>query len=348
MVWISPDFKLARRRLLQWEGAMRLVLTNPRGFCAGVDRALAIVEELLDRSRETVFVRHEIVHNSVVVGALRARGAVFVETVDEIPPGALAVISAHGAPPDVFEEANKRRLRLIDATCPLVTKVHREVARHAREGRSVIVIGHRDHVEVRGTVGHYRPLGGGEIQVVETVEDARNLVVRTPDHVGYVTQTTLAVDQTRDVVDALKGRYPNLVGPHSQDICYATQNRQNAVRRLAAIADLILVIGAPHSSNSVRMCEVARQAGVEVRLIERPAEIKSEWLAARSVIGLTSSASAPEALVQSAVRHIRALNPDIEIEEMGESETVKFRLPMELRTIGRTKEEGDASFSPSM
>jgi 4-hydroxy-3-methylbut-2-en-1-yl diphosphate reductase len=315
---------------------MRLVLANPRGFCAGVDRAIAVVEDLLERSTEPVFVRHEIVHNRVVVDGLRARGAVFVETLDEIPDGAVAVISAHGAPPEVFREGARRGLRLIDATCPLVSKVHLEVMRHARHGRAVVVIGHRAHVEVRGIVGYYQWPDGGGIHVVENAEEARNLTVPIPDRIGYVTQTTLALDETRRVIEVLKTRFPHLVAPHSQDICYATQNRQDAVRHLAKTCELILVIGAPHSSNSLRLCEVAQDAGVPDRLVQYPADIDAEWLAGRSVVGLTSSASAPEHLIAEAIARIKSFYPNLEVEEFGEAEQVKFRLPPELHVVEKS------------
>ena len=313
---------------------MKLILANPRGFCAGVDRAIKMVEELLEIFPEPVYVRHEIVHNRVVVDELRTRGAVFVDEVSEIPPGAVAVLSAHGAPPEVYADAKSRDLRLFDATCPLVSKVHLEVARHARHGRSVAVIGHRNHVEVIGTVGYYNSAAGGAIHIVESTEEASRLEVPDPDRIGYVSQTTLAVDQTQRVVDVLRSRFPRLVGPHSNDICYATQNRQDAVRTLAGDCDLIIVIGAPHSSNSVRMREVAETCGVEARLIERPSEIEPQWLSGRTRIGLTSSASAPESLVAGTVEHMLFLAPALVVESTGEPERVSFNMPTALRGHG--------------
>jgi len=310
---------------------MKLILVNPRGFCAGVDRAIKMVEELLNIFPEPVYVRHEIVHNRVVVDKLRAKGAVFVDEISEIPTGAVAVLSAHGAPPEVYADAKQRGLRLFDATCPLVSKVHLEVARHARCGRSVAVIGHRNHVEVIGTVGYYDSTAGGCIHVVESTEEARRVEVPDPERIGYVSQTTLAVDQTQRIVDVLLTRFPRLVDPHSTNICYATQNRQDAVRTLAGDCDLIIVIGAPHSSNSVRMREVAETCGVETRLVERPSEIEPEWLSGRTRIGLTSSASAPESLVAGTVEYLLSLAPGLVVESTGEPERVSFNMPTALR-----------------
>ena len=313
---------------------MKLILANPRGFCAGVDRAIKMVEELLEIFSEPVYVRHEIVHNRVVVDELRTKGAVFVNEISEIPTGAVAVLSAHGAPPEVYADAKLRGLRLFDATCPLVSKVHLEVARHARHGRSVAVIGHRNHVEVIGTIGYYDSAADGSIHVVESTEEARLLVVSDPGRIGYVSQTTLAFDQTQRIVDVLLSRFPKLVGPHSNDICYATQNRQDAVRTLAGDCDLIIVIGAPHSSNSVRMREVAETCGVEARLIERPSEIEPEWLSGRTRIGLTSSASAPESLVAGTVEFLLSLAPALVVETTGAPEHVSFNMPPALRRHG--------------
>ncbi|CAN7438236.1 4-hydroxy-3-methylbut-2-enyl diphosphate reductase [Phenylobacterium sp. LjRoot225] len=316
---------------------MKLFLANPRGFCAGVERAIAIVEQMLSTAEEPVFVRHEIVHNRVVVEHLRARGAVFVEDVSEIPLGALAVVSAHGAPISVFREAGDRSLRLIDATCPLVSKVHLEVARHARQGRSVIVIGHRDHVEVKGIIGHYEHTGAAAVMVVESNAEAEAVAPPTPDNLGYVTQTTLSVSHARGIIAVLRRRFPHIIAPHAQDICYATENRQNAVRKLAEACDLILVIGAPHSSNSQRLKETAQGEGVAAQLIERPEEIQAEWLTGLRTLGLTSSASAPEHLVASTIERLTALSPGLVIEEFGKPEMISFRLPAGLSDFDRAE-----------
>jgi 4-hydroxy-3-methylbut-2-enyl diphosphate reductase len=310
----------------------RLLVANPRGFCAGVDRAILTVEALLDAFGPPVFVRHAIVHNRVVVDGLAARGAVFVEEVAEIPMGAVAVISAHGAAPQVHQAALERGLRLFDATCPLVTKVHLDVARHARLGRSVFVIGHRDHVEVDGILGHFVQ-GPGRIIVVESEAEAEAADLPLGSPVGFVTQTTLAVEQTARVVAALRRRFPQLVEPFGEDICYATQNRQNAVRRMAGLTEAIVVIGAPHSSNSRRLCEVAEDAGTPAWLIERAEEIDPAWLDGRSAIGLTASASAPEAVVQAAIARLRALSPGLVVEEFGVTEDMVFRLAPEVRAL---------------
>jgi 4-hydroxy-3-methylbut-2-enyl diphosphate reductase len=314
------------------ENSVRLLVANPRGFCAGVDRAILTVEALLETLGPPVFVRHAIVHNRLVVDDLAARGAVFVEEVEDIPPGAVAVISAHGAAPAVHQAAIARGLRLFDATCPLVTKVHLDVERHAKLGRSVFVIGHRDHVEVRGILGHFRD-APGRIIVVESANEAEAAALPQDTPVGFVTQTTLAVAQTSRVVAVLRRRFPQLVEPYREDICYATQNRQNAVRRMAARAQLILVIGAPFSSNSVRLCEVAEEAGVPARLIERAEEIAPAWLEGLSAVGLTASASAPESVVQAAIARLRALRPGLVVEEFGAAEDVVFRLPTEVRAL---------------
>jgi 4-hydroxy-3-methylbut-2-enyl diphosphate reductase len=309
---------------------MKVWLANPRGFCAGVERAVKIVEELIDLVDEPVYIRHEIVHNRAVVDSLKARGAIFVERTDEIPPGSLAVVSAHGADPAVFRDARAAGLRLFDATCPLVSKVHLEVLAHAQAGRSVLVIGHRGHVEVVGTTGWYDSSQGGGIQVVEDEHEAREVQVPDPSSVAYVTQTTLEVESANRVVSVLRQRFPALVGPHHDDICYATQNRQDAVRNLCQRCSLVLVIGAPHSSNSLRMVEVAREAGAEARLIESAAELQAGWFEGHSDVGLTSSASAPEHLVAAAIDCLRAQMPDVQVRELGQPEHLVFRLPTPL------------------
>jgi 4-hydroxy-3-methylbut-2-enyl diphosphate reductase len=320
---------------------MELWLAQPRGFCAGVDRAVKMVDELLALSSQPVYVRHEIVHNRSVVGRLRERGAVFVDEIDDIPEGALVVVSAHGAAPQVFEAARTRRLRLFDATCPLVSKVHLEVIAHSRSGRRVFLIGHRGHVEVIGTLGHYTNAAGAGIEVVQDEEEASRAFAPDPDDVAYVTQTTLAVDAVRSVVSALRERYPKLRGPHHDDVCYATQNRQDAVRMLARRCGLIIVIGAPHSSNSLRMVEVAVECGARGRLIEDARDIDPAWLDGVERIGLSASASAPEPLVASAIGHLRALRPGLTVQSVGLPETMVFKLPtglVELRAANAAHE----------
>jgi 4-hydroxy-3-methylbut-2-en-1-yl diphosphate reductase len=312
---------------------MRLVLASPRGFCAGVARALSIVEELLDLYDGPIFIRHEIIHNKAVIRDLRQRGVIFVEEIDEIPEGSIAVLSAHGSPPCVRTQASQRNLRLFDATCPLVTKVHLEVARHERHGRTVVVIGHRDHVEVKGIVGHYGNPDGDGVFVVENESDAWAFEPPRPDHIGCVTQTTLATDQTRAIIGILTARFPKLILPHRQDICYATQNRQEAVRLLAVKCGLIIVVGAAHSSNTRRLIEVSERCGCRAFLVEDQADIDGEWLEGVEVVGLTSSASAPEHLVQSVIARIRLSYPELVVEEVGEGETVSFGLPPEFRAL---------------
>jgi 4-hydroxy-3-methylbut-2-enyl diphosphate reductase len=309
------------------EAPVNLWLANPRGFCAGVERAVKVVDELISLVDEPVYVRHEIVHNRAVVESLKARGAVFVEAIDEIPRGALAVVSAHGAPPEVFRDARAAGLRLFDATCPLVTKVHLEVIAHSRAGRAVFLVGHRGHVEVLGTLGHYDNPAGGGIHVVENEQDAREVQVPDPQSVAYVTQTTLEVNSANRIVAVLRERFPALIGPHHDDICYATQNRQDAVRMLCSRCPLVIVIGAPHSSNSVRMVEVAREAGAAAQLIESADAMQTAWFDGIADVGLTSSASAPEHLISDAVRRVHALVPRVTVRELGEPEAIVFKLP---------------------
>jgi len=309
---------------------MNLWLANPRGFCAGVDRAIKVVDELIELGDAPVFVRHEIVHNHSVVSELRARGAVFVDEVAQIPEGALAVVSAHGAPPQVFRDAAARGLRLFDATCPLVSKVHLEVMAHSQAGRTVFLVGHRSHVEVVGTAAHYTNATGGGIQVVQDEDEARRATARNPADVAYVTQTTLAVDAVSRVVAVLRERFPALRGPHHADICYATQNRQLAVRQLCQHSQLVLVIGAPHSSNSVRMVEVAQEAGVPARLIESADELDPAWLDGVQDLGLSSSASAPEALVSATIERLRQWYPGLTVHTLGQREDLLFKLPTAL------------------
>ena len=309
---------------------MNLWLANPRGFCAGVERAVKMVDELLAVSQAPVYVRHEIVHNRSVVSGLRQRGAVFVDDVAQIPPGALAVVSAHGAPPQVFADAGKRELRLFDATCPLVSKVHLEVIAHSLAGHAVLLIGHRGHVEVDGTMGQYTNRAGGGIQVVQDEDEARVVSVADPSTVAYVTQTTLANDTVKRVVAVLRGRFPALQGPHHADICYATQNRQDAVRLLCRHSELVLVIGAPHSSNSLRMVEVAQEAGVPARLIESADDLDPAWLHGIENLGLSASASAPETLVTATVDRLRQWRPGLQVHALGLPEDMVFKLPSAL------------------
>jgi len=329
---------------------MNLWIANPRGFCAGVDRAVKIVEELIDLVGAPVFVRHEIVHNHHVVERLRSAGAVFVDDLAQIPRGAVAVISAHGAAPGVHAQARTLGLRVFDATCPLVSKVHLEVVRHARAGRRVIVIGHRDHVEVIGTAGHYANPAGDGIVVVEDEDEARQVTAPRPDQVAYVTQTTLAVETSARIVAVLRERFPALIAPHHEDICYATQNRQDAVRRLSARCSHVYVLGAQHSSNSVRLVEVARESGAQASLIEAAAQIDPAWFAGVRHLGLTSSASAPECLVSATIARLRLLAPTLAVHEIGVPEQVVFKLPVsvvDLRLPGRALPNAPAAHTAS-
>jgi 4-hydroxy-3-methylbut-2-enyl diphosphate reductase len=310
---------------------MHIRLANPRGFCAGVDRAIGIVERALELFGTPVYVRHEVVHNRFVVDGLRVQGAVFVEELAEVPDGATVVFSAHGVPQAVRQEAARRGLKVFDATCPLVTKVHMEVTRHSRAGREVILIGHRGHPEVEGTLGQYNERDAGRIYLVETPEDVWKLQVNNPADLAFVTQTTLSMDDTALIVQALLERFPTIRGPRKDDICYATQNRQDAVRELARECDLILVIGSRNSSNSNRLREVAEKEGAPAYLIDGPEDIDLTWLAGREVIGITAGASAPEILVRQVLDHLRQLRA-VTVEEIeGKQENMVFALPRELR-----------------
>ena len=311
---------------------MKIRLASPRGFCAGVDRAIEIVERALRLFGPPIHVRHEVVHNRHVVEGLRARGAVFVESLSEVPDGAIVIFSAHGVPRAVVDEAEARGLQVFDATCPLVTKVHMEVARHARAGIDCILIGHAGHPEVEGTLGRYDRSGGGEMHLVESVEDVERLQVRDAGRLAYVTQTTLSVDDTARIVEALRARFPAIRGPRKDDICYATQNRQDAVRRLAEDCDLVLVVGSRNSSNSNRLRELAEQRGVAAHLIDDAGEIDPAWLEGRACVGVTAGASAPEVLVRNVVARLEAAGYTLEEDEGGQREAVTFALPRELRT----------------
>ncbi len=313
---------------------MNIVLANPRGFCAGVDRAIEIVKRAIESFGAPIYVRHEVVHNRFVVEDLRQRGAVFVEELDEVPTGATVIFSAHGVSQAVRAEAAMRGLKIFDATCPLVTKVHIEVARHCRNGRDVVLIGHEGHPEVEGTMGQWRQEDGkGKIYLVEDVADALALEVEQPDNFAYTTQTTLSVDETRDVIAALKQKFPMIQGPKHDDICYATQNRQDAVRELAAKCDLVLVVGSINSSNSNRLRELSEKEGCEAYLIDGAEFIKPEWLVGRKNIGVTAGASAPEVLVQGVINRLQSLGAGAVIELDGEPENIVFALPKELRLV---------------
>jgi 4-hydroxy-3-methylbut-2-en-1-yl diphosphate reductase len=313
---------------------MDIVLANPRGFCAGVDRAIEIVKRAIETLGAPIYVRHEVVHNRFVVEDLRQRGAVFVEELDEVPAGGTVIFSAHGVSQAVRNEAAGRGLKIFDATCPLVTKVHIEVVRHCRAGRDVILIGHEGHPEVEGTMGQWQAEAGqGQIYLVEDVEDASRLDISQPENVAYTTQTTLSVDETRDVIAALKARYPALQGPKHDDICYATQNRQDAVRELAGECDLVLVVGSVNSSNSNRLRELAEKQGASAYLVDGAENIDPAWLEGKHAIGVTAGASAPEVLVQGVVARLQSLAGGAVRELHGEPENMVFALPKELRFI---------------
>jgi len=310
---------------------MEIQLANPRGFCAGVDRAIDIVNRALEVFGAPIYVRHEVVHNRFVVDDLRDRGAIFVDELDEVPDGCIVIFSAHGVSKAVRQEAGKRSLKVFDATCPLVTKVHVEVASLSLQGRECILIGHRGHPEVEGTMGQYDRSAGGEIYLVEDDDQAGNLVVSDPDNLAYVTQTTLSMDDTARVIDALRERFPNIEGPRKDDICYATQNRQDAVKQMAQHCDLMLVVGSPNSSNSNRLRELAERMGAEAHLLDGAGDIDPSWLEGKTRIGVTAGASAPEVLVQEVVEGLCALGADLPQEVEGRPENVTFSLPKELR-----------------
>ena len=313
---------------------MDVLLANPRGFCAGVDRAIDIVERALDLFGAPIYVRHEVVHNRFVVESLRARGAVFIEELHEVPPQATVIFSAHGVSQAVRAEAVQRGFRLFDATCPLVTKVHMEVYRHCRAGRDMILIGHAGHPEVEGTLGQWDREGGlGSIQLIETVADVWSAQVDQPEHLAYTTQTTLSVDETLEIIAALRIRFPLIQGPRHDDICYATQNRQDAVRELAKRCDRVLVVGSPNSSNSNRLRELAERNGIAAYLIDGADDIRPEWLIGSRCVGVTAGASAPESLVQGVVARLRELGCN-EIKELdGVRESMVFALPRDLRIV---------------
>lgn len=317
----APDANTAQRPPLN------LLIAAPRGFCAGVDRAIEIVEKALERYGSPVYVRHEIVHNKYVVEGLKAKGAVFVEELDEVPDDAPVVFSAHGVPKAVPAEAKRRKLLYVDATCPLVSKVHRQAERQIEKGRHIIFIGHEGHPEVIGTMGQ---VGPGQMTLVETIEDVEKLPFDADEELAYLTQTTLSVDDTREVIQALEWRYPNISGPRAEDICYATSNRQAAVKELAQDCDLVLVIGSPNSSNALRLVEVAERLGTPAKLIQRAAEIDFGWLEGVKTLGLTAGASAPEILVREVVDALAAYRPISEKTITAAEEKMVFKLPRQL------------------
>jgi len=310
---------------------VEIQLANPRGFCAGVDRAIDIVNRALEVFGAPIYVRHEVVHNKFVVEDLRERGAIFVDELREVPDDCIVIFSAHGVSQAVRKEAGTRGLKVFDATCPLVTKVHIEVARYSAEGRECVLIGHRGHPEVEGTMGQYDHSAGGEIYLVEDEAQAAALQVRNPEKLSYVTQTTLSMDDTARVIDTLRQHFPRIKGPRKDDICYATQNRQDAVKKLAAGCDLVLVVGSPNSSNSNRLRELAQRMGAEAHLLDGAADINPDWLQGKTRIGVTAGASAPEVLVQEVIDGLRDLGADAPIEVTGRPENVTFSLPRELR-----------------
>ena len=310
---------------------MNVLLANPRGFCAGVERAIEIVERALEIHGAPLYVRHEVVHNRHVVERLRRSGVVFIEELDEVPEGQVVVFSAHGVPRRVQDEAAARGLKVFDATCPLVTKVHLEVSRYAREGREVVLIGHAGHPEVEGTLGQFDPAHGGRMYLVESPADVARLDVRDPGRLAFVSQTTLSMDDTAEVIDALKARFPQVEGPRRMDICYATQNRQDAVKALVQHCDLLLVVGSTNSSNSNRLREIGSRAGIEAHLVDGPDDVDPAWLVNKKRIGVTAGASAPEVLVKELIEFLRSQGAGQVTELSGLEENITFSLPQALR-----------------
>ena len=309
---------------------MKIILANPRGVCAGVDRAISIVELALEIHGAPIYVRHEVVHNRFVVNGLRERGAIFVEELSEVPDGAIVIFSAHGVSQAVRQEAKERNLKVFDATCPLVTKVHMQVARASRKGTKAILIGHKGHPEVEGTMGQYSNDDGG-IYLIESVEDIARLPVQENDELTFMTQTTLSLDDTAETIAALKEKYPAIQGPHKNDICYATTNRQEAVRELAKQSDLVLVVGSKNSSNSNRLAELASRMGVKSQLLDDPSDIRADWFDGVQTIGITAGASAPEELVQSIISRLKEFGVTTVEELQGLEENMFFEVPKELR-----------------
>ena len=310
---------------------MQIRLANPRGFCAGVDRAIEIVNRALDVFGAPIYVRHEVVHNKFVVDNLRNRGAIFVDELHEVPDDKLVIFSAHGVSQAVQNEAARRGLKVFDATCPLVTKVHMEVMRYSRDGRECILIGHEGHPEVEGTMGQYDASNGGAIYLVEDEQDVASLEVKDPSRLSFVTQTTLSMDDTARVIDALRAKFPEIEGPRKDDICYATQNRQDAVKQLANDCDLMLVVGSPNSSNSNRLRELAVRMGTPAYLIDEASQIDPQWLEDKFAIGVTAGASAPEVLVAEVINRLKELGGEEPEEVSGREENIVFSMPRELR-----------------
>lgn len=310
---------------------MQIYLANPRGFCAGVDRAIAIVNEALTRFEPPIYVRHEVVHNKFVVSDLANRGAVFVEELDEVPDGAIVIFSAHGVSKAVEDEATRRDLTVFDATCPLVTKVHIEVARFAQDGMDAVLIGHAGHPEVEGTMGRFNRRHGGEIHLVENEADVAKLTVQNGERLAFVTQTTLSMDDTARVIDALRDKFPSIEGPRKDDICYATQNRQDAVKDLASRCEIVLVVGSPNSSNSNRLRELAERMNCRAYLIDNASEMDNSWFEGVDSVGVTAGASAPEVLIQEVLQQLQDWGGDLPSELSGIEENVTFSLPKALR-----------------
>lgn len=310
---------------------MNVTLANPRGFCAGVDRAIEIVDRALDLLGAPIYVRHEVVHNRFVVNNLREKGAVFVKSLSEVPDGETVIFSAHGVSRKVQENAKKRGLKVFDATCPLVTKVHMEVLRYSKEGRETVLIGHKGHPEVEGTMGQYDTSYGGNIYRVDSPDEVQQLKVRNPQKLGFVTQTTLSMDDTAVVIESLRQRFPSIVGPKKNDICYATQNRQDALKKLADESDIILVVGSPNSSNSNRLKELSEKRGIPAYLIDGAEDIQESWLTEKNKIGVTAGASAPEVLVKQVTKKLRSMGAHVLPDDQGIIENVSFVLPKELR-----------------
>ena len=311
---------------------MQIHLANPRGFCAGVDRAIEIVEQAIVKFGSPIYVRHEVVHNRFVVDGLKHMGAVFVNELDEVPDGATVIFSAHGVSRAVQEEAERRGLAVLDATCPLVTKVHMEVIRYARAGRDVVLIGHRGHPEVEGTMGQFSKLSDADIYLVESPDDVSELEVKNPETLAFVTQTTLSVDDTAEIIEALKKRFPALSGPRKEDICYATQNRQDAVKSLVRQCNVILVVGSPNSSNSNRLREIAEKNGKSGYLVDGPDDLRRAWFSEDDIVGVTAGASAPELLVRQVIDRLMEWGGKTTTEQTGKEEHIVFTLPKVLRS----------------